>query len=156
MKPLDFFIRQLEKTPIVEMALSRSKLGEKIEGIAKPLAQHWALVRYCVHYDFGNTNKEHWMNELAVCMESIQDWSTKGYDKTVLVREVLIKKMEVDKNLLRFIKRKFKQENIELTPDQLHTLEHDWIEQLPVLIKVLGSDQDIDDYIDEHLLKVNR
>ena len=91
----EFILDSIENTIIFEMAKSRSDLKRDIDNIAGTLFQHWCLVRYCVLYDFGNKTKEHWIKEVRSYILKTRSARTKGFDKTRLLREWYITKLEL-------------------------------------------------------------
>ena len=167
-KAIELLIKYLSETALFEMVYKRKEMFWKIEGIGETLFQHWCLARYCVLYDFGNKNKNHWIHEVKNFIYSIQKLLPKGFDKTTLVRDVLIKTMELNKveSLNYIFKHKFNDEHINVSDEEKEQIINDWISQLPILIKVMGSylNKDInkptfisiDDYINDYLLYVER
>ena len=162
----EYLIRTLENTKLFEMAKKRSQLGDDIDNISITLFQHWCLVRYCVLYDFGNINKDHWCNEVKSYITKIHAVVTTGYDKTTLVREVIIKRLEFNKyeNIEFLFDDKFNTENIEVSEEQKKRIINDWIVLIPKLISVMGFTPQKDrnkteymlpkDYIEDYLLTV--
>ena len=113
----EFILDTIENTTLFEMAKSRSDLKRDIDNIAGTMFQHWCLVRYCVLYDFGNKTKEHWIKEvrsyiLILKTRSVRTW---GFDKTRLLREWYITKLELNNKqqlLSYWFDAKFEEENI--------------------------------------------
>ena len=95
----EYLIRTLENTKLFEMAKKRSQLGDDIDNISITLFQHWCLVRYCVLYDFGNINKDHWCGDVANYINHVQSVITKGYDKTKCIKEIFINQNEYNNNV---------------------------------------------------------
>ena len=162
----EFILDSIENTVIFEMTKSRSDLKRDIDGIAEPLFQHWCLVRYCVLYDCGNINKDHWCNEVKSYITKIHAVVTTGYDKLTLVREVIIKRLEFNEyeNIEFLFDDKFNTENIEVSEEQKKRIINDWIVLIPKLISVMGFTPQKDrnkteymlpnDYIEDYLLTV--
>ena len=147
-------ICHFENTNIFEMTKHRTDFRNEIESIIKTLFQHYCLVRYCVRYDFGNINKDHWCEEIFNYIDDIQDITTKGYDKTRAIRYVLIDDMELNNIdnpfFIKHLNKKFDKENIKLTDEEKDALITDFINVLNILIKTLGfswKDKHNKDYI---------
>lgn len=124
----EFILDAIENTVIFEMVKSRSDLKRDIDGIAEPLFQHWCLVRYCALYDFGNKTKEHWIKEVRLYILKTRSVRTKGFDKTRLLREWYITKLELSDRqqmLDEWFDDKFEEENIIISDEEKNRIIDD-------------------------------
>lgn len=155
----EFILDAIENTVIFEMAKSRSDLKRDIDGIAEPLFQHWCLVRYCALYDFGNKTKEHWIKEVRLYILKTRSVRTKGFDKTRLLREWYITKLELSDRqqmLDEWFDDKFEEENIIISDEEKNRIIDDWTKQVDKLCDTMGGKLDYKEYIEDYLLYVER
>lgn len=155
----EFILDAIENTAIFEMAKSRSDLKRDIDGIAEPLFQHWCLVRYCALYDFGNKTKEHWIKEVRLYILKTRSVRTKGFDKTRLLREWYITKLELNNKqqmLDEWFDDKFEEENIIISDEEKDRIIDDWTKQVDKLCDAMGGKLDYKEYIEDYLLYVER
>ena len=155
----EFILDAIENTYIFEMAKSRSDLKRDIDGIAEPLFQHWCLVRYCALYDFGNKTKEHWIKEVRSYILKTRSVRTKGFDKTRLLREWYITKLELSDRqqmLDEWFDDKFEEENIIISDDEKDIIIDDWTKQVDKLCDAMSGKLDYKEYIEDYLLYVER
>ena len=155
----EFILDAIENTAIFEMAKSRSDLKRDIDGIAEPLFQHWCLVRYCALYDFGNKTKEHWIKEVRLYILKTRSVRTKGFDKTRLLREWYITKLELSDRqqmLDEWFDDKFEEENIIIYDDEKNRIIDDWTKQVDKLCDAMSGKLDYKEYIEDYLLYVER
>ena len=155
----EFILDSIENTVIFEMAKSRSDLKRDIDGIAEPLFQHWCLVRYCALYDFGNKTKEHWIKEVRLYILKTRSVRTKGFDKTRLLREWYITKLELSDRqqmLDEWFDDKFEEENIIISDEEKDKIIDDWTKQVDKLCDAMGGKLDYKEYIEDYLLYVER
>lgn len=155
----EFILDAIENTVIFEMAKSRSDLKRDIDGIAEPLFQHWCLVRYCALYDFGNKTKEHWIKEVRLYILKTRSVRTKGFDKTRLLREWYITKLELSDRqqmLDEWFDDKFEEENIIISDEEKNRIIDDWTKQVDKLCDAMGGKLDYKEYIEDYLLYVER
>lgn len=155
----EFILDAIENTVIFEMAKSRSDLKRDIDGIAEPLFQHWCLVRYCALYDFGNKTKEHWIKEVRLYILKTRSVRTKGFDKTRLLREWYITKLELSDRqqmLDEWFDDKFEEENIIISDEEKDRIINDWTKQVDKLCDTMGGKLDYKEYIEDYLLYVER
>lgn len=155
----EFILDAIENTVIFEMAKSRSDLKRDIDGIAEPLFQHWCLVRYCALYDFGNKTKEHWIKEVRLYILKTRSVRTKGFDKTRLLREWYITKLELSDRqqmLDEWFDDKFEEENIIIADEEKDKIIDDWTKQVDKLCDAMGGKLDYKEYIEDYLLYVER
>ena len=155
----EFILDAIENTVIFEMAKSRSDLKRDIDGIAEPLFQHWCLVRYCALYDFGNKTKEHWIKEVRLYILKTRSVRTKGFDKTRLLREWYITKLELSDRqqmLDEWFDDKFEEENIIISDEEKDKIIDDWTKQVDKLCDAMGGKLDYKEYIEDYLLYVER
>ena len=155
----EFILDAIENTVIFEMAKSRSDLKRDIDGIAEPLFQHWCLVRYCALYDFGNKTKEHWIKEVRSYILKTRSVRTKGFDKTRLLREWYITKLELSDRqqmLDEWFDDKFEEENIIISDEEKNRIIDDWTKQVDKLCDAMGGKIDYKEYIEDYLLYVER
>ncbi len=155
----EFILDAIENTVIFEMAKSRSDLKRDIDGIAEPLFQHWCLVRYCALYDFGNKTKEHWIKEVRSYILKTRSVRTKGFDKTRLLREWYITKLELNNKqqmLDEWFDYKFDEENIIISDEEKDRIIDDWTKQVDKLCDAMGGKLDYKEYIEDYLLYVER
>ena len=155
----EFILDAIENTVIFEMAKSRSDLKRDIDGIAEPLFQHWCLVRYCALYDFGNKTKEHWIKEVRLYILKTRSVRTKGFDKTRLLREWYITKLELSDRqqmLDEWFDDKFEEENITISDEEKDKIIDDWTKQVDKLCDAMGGKLDYKEYIEDYLLYVER
>ena len=155
----EFILDAIENTVIFEMAKSRSDLKRDIDGIAEPLFQHWCLVRYCALYDFGNKTKEHWIKEVRSYILKTRSVRTKGFDKTRLLREWYITKLELSDRqqmLDEWFDDKFDEENIIISDEEKDKIIDDWTKQVDKLCDAMGGKLDYKEYIEDYLLYVER
>ena len=155
----EFILDAIENTVIFEMAKSRSDLKRDIDGIAEPLFQHWCLVRYCALYDFGNKTKEHWIKEVRSYILKTRSVRTKGFDKTRLLREWYITKLELSDRqqmLDEWFDDKFEEENIIISDDEKDIIIDDWTKQVDKLCDAMSGKLDYKEYIEDYLLHVER
>ena len=155
----EFILDAIENTVIFEMAKSRSDLKRDIDGIAEPLFQHWCLVRYCALYDFGNKTKEHWIKEVRSYILKTRSARTKGFDKTRLLREWYITKLELNNKqqlLSYWFDDKFDEENITISDEEKDKIIGDWTKQVDKLCDAMGGKLDYKEYIEDYLLYVER
>ena len=155
----EFILDSIENTVIFEMAKSRSDLKRDIDGIAEPLFQHWCLVRYCALYDFGNKTKEHWIKEVRLYILKTRSVRTKGFDKTRLLREWYITKLELSDRqqmLDEWLDDKFEEENIIISDEEKDKIIDDWTKQVDKLCDAMGGKLDYKEYIEDYLLYVER
>lgn len=155
----EFILDAIENTVIFEMAKSRSDLKRDIDGIAEPLFQHWCLVRYCALYDFGNKTKEHWIKEVRSYILKTRSVRTKGFDKTRLLREWYITKLELNNKqqlLSYWFDDKFDEENITISDDEKDKIIDDWTKQVDKLCDAMSGKLDYKEYIEDYLLYVER
>ena len=155
----EFILDAIENTAIFEMAKSRSDLKRDIDGIAEPLFQHWCLVRYCALYDFGNKTKEHWIKEVRLYILKTRSVRTKGFDKTRLLREWYITKLELSDRqqmLDEWFDDKFEEENITISDEVKDKIIDDWTKQVDKLCDAMGGKLDYKEYIEDYLLYVER
>ena len=155
----EFILDAIENTVIFEMAKSRSDLKRDIDGIAEPLFQHWCLVRYCALYDFGNKIKEHWIKEVRSYILKTRSVRTKGFDKTRLLREWYITKLELSDRqqmLDEWFDDKFEEENIIISDEEKNRIIDDWTKQVDKLCDAMSGKLDYKEYIEDYLLYVER
>lgn len=155
----EFILDAIENTVIFEMVKSRSDLKRDIDGIAEPLFQHWCLVRYCALYDFGNKTKEHWIKEVRLYILKTRSVRTKGFDKTRLLREWYITKLELSDRqqmLDEWFDDKFEEENIIISDEEKNRIIDDWTKQVDKLCDAMGGKLDYKEYIEDYLLYVER
>ena len=155
----EFILDAIENTVIFEMAKSRSDLKRDIDGIAEPLFQHWCLVRYCALYDFGNKTKEHWIKEVRLYILKTRSVRTKGFDKTRLLREWYITKLELNNKqqmLDEWFDDKFEEENIIRSEEENNRIIDDWTKQVDKLCDAMSGKLDYKEYIEDYLLYVER
>ena len=155
----EFILDSIENTVIFEMAKSRSDLKRDIDGIAEPLFQHWCLVRYCALYDFVNKTKEHWIKEVRSYILKTLSIRTKGFDKTRLLREWYITKLELSDRqqmLDEWFDDKFEEENIIISDEEKDKIIDDWTKQVDKLCDAMGGKLDYKEYIEDYLLYVER
>ena len=155
----EFILDAIENTVIFEMAKSRSDLKRDIDGIAEPLFQHWCLVRYCAFYDFGNKTKEHWIKEVRLYILKTRSVRTKGFDKTRLLREWYITKLELSDRqqmLDEWFDDKFEEENIIISDEEKNRIIDDWTKQVDKLCDAMSGKLDYKEYIEDYLLYVER
>ena len=155
----EFILDAIENTAIFEMAKSRSDLKRDIDGIAEPLFQHWCLVRYCALYDFGNKTKEHWIKEVRSYILKTRSVRTKGFDKTRLLREWYITKLELSDRqqmLDEWFDDKFEEENIIISDEEKNRIIDDWTKQVDKLCDAMSGKLDYKEYIEDYLLYVER
>lgn len=155
----EFILDTIENTVIFEMVKSRSDLKRDIDGIAEPLFQHWCLVRYCALYDFGNKTKEHWIKEVRLYILKTRSVRTKGFDKTRLLREWYITKLELSDRqqmLDEWFDDKFEEENIIISDEEKNRIIDDWIKQVDKLCDAMSGKLDYKEYIEDYLLYVER
>ena len=155
----EFILDAIENTVIFEMAKSRSDLKRDIDGIAEPLFQHWCLVRYCALYDFGNKTKEHWIKEVRLYILKTRSVRTKGFDKTRLLREWYITKLELSDRqqmLDEWFDDKFEEENIIISDEEKNRIIDDWTKQVDKLCDAMSGKLDYKEYIEDYLLHVER
>lgn len=155
----EFILDAIENTAIFEMAKSRSDLKRDIDGIAEPLFQHWCLVRYCALYDFGNKTKEHWIKEVRLYILKTRSVRTKGFDKTRLLREWYITKLELSDRqqmLDEWFDDKFEEENIIISDEEKNRIIDDWTKQVDKLCDAMSGKLDYKEYIEDYLLYVER
>ena len=155
----EFILDAIENTVIFEMAKSRSDLKMDIDGIAEPLFQHWCLVRYCALYDFGNKTKEHWIKEVRLYILKTRSVRTKGFDKTRLLREWYITKLELSDRqqmLDEWFDDKFEEENIIISDEEKDRIIDDWTKQVDKLCDAMSGKLDYKEYIEDYLLYVER
>lgn len=155
----EFILDAIENTVIFEMAKSRSDLKRDIDGIAEPLFQHWCLVRYCALYDFGNKTKEHWIKEVRLYILKTRSVRTKGFDKTRLLREWYITKLELSDRqqmLDEWFDDKFEEENIIISDEEKDRIIDDWTKQVDKLCDAMSGKLDYKEYIEDYLLYVER
>ena len=155
----EFILDVIENTVIFEMAKSRSDLKRDIDGIAEPLFQHWCLVRYCALYDFGNKTKEHWIKEVRSYILKTRSVRTKGFDKTRLLREWYITKLELSDRqqmLDEWFDDKFEEENIIISDEEKNRIIDDWTKQVDKLCDAMSGKLDYKEYIEDYLLHVER
>ena len=155
----EFILDAIENTVIFEMAKSRSDLKRDIDGIAEPLFQHWCLVRYCALYDFGNKTKEHWIKEVRSYILKTRSVRTKGFDKTRLLREWYITKLELNNKqqmLDEWFDDKFEEENITISDEEKDKIIDDWTKQVDKLCDAMSGKLDYKEYIEDYLLYVER
>ena len=155
----EFILDAIENTAIFEMAKSRSDLKRDIDGIAETLFQHWCIVRYCSLYDFGNKTKEHWIKEIRSYILKTRSARTKGFDKTRLLRECLITKLELNNKqqlLSYWFDDKFDEENITISDEEKDKIIDDWTKQVDKLCDAMGGKLDYKEYIEDYLLYVER
>ena len=155
----EFILDVIENTVIFEMAKSRSDLKRDIDGIAEPLFQHWCLVRYCALYDFGNKTKEHWIKEVRSYILKTRSVRTKGFDKTRLLREWYITKLELSDRqqmLDEWFDDKFEEENIIISDEEKNRIIDDWTKQVDKLCDAMSGKLDYKEYIEDYLLYVER
>lgn len=155
----EFILDAIENTVIFEMVKSRSDLKRDIDGIAEPLFQHWCLVRYCALYDFGNKTKEHWIKEVRLYILKTRSVRTKGFDKTRLLREWYITKLELSDRqqmLDEWFDDKFEEENIIISDEEKNRIIDDWTKQVDKLCDAMCGKLDYKEYIEDYLLYVER
>lgn len=155
----EFILDTIENTVIFEMVKSRSDLKRDIDGIAEPLFQHWCLVRYCALYDFGNKTKEHWIKEVRLYILKTRSVRTKGFDKTRLLREWYITKLELSDRqqmLDEWFDDKFEEENIIISDEEKDRIINDWTKQVDKLCDAMSGKLDYKEYIEDYLLYVER
>ena len=155
----EFILDAIENTVIFEMAKSRSDLKRDIDGIAELLFQHWCLVRYCALYDFGNKTKEHWIKEVRSYILKTRSVRTKGFDKTRLLREWYITKLELNNKqqlLSYWFDDKFDEENITISDEEKDKIIDDWTKQVDKLCDAMSGKLDYKEYIEDYLLYVER
>ena len=155
----EFILDAIENTVIFEMAKSRSDLKRDIDNIAGTLFQHWCLVRYCALYDFGNKTKEHWIKEVRSYILKTRSVRTKGFDKTRLLREWYITKLELsDKQQMldEWFDDKFDEEKIIISDEEKDKIIDDWTKQVDKLCDAMGGKLDYKEYIEDYLLYVER
>ena len=155
----EYLIRTLENTKLFEMAKKRSQLGDDIDNISITLFQHWCLVRYCALYDFGNKTKEHWIKEVRLYILKTRSVRTKGFDKTRLLREWYITKLELSDRqqmLDEWFDDKFEEENIIISDEEKDKIIDDWTKQVDKLCDAMGGKLDYKEYIEDYLLYVER
>ena len=155
----ELILDSIENTTIFEMAKSRSDLKRDIDNIAGTMFQHWCLVRYCVLYDFGNKTKEHWIKEVRSYILKTRSARTKGFDKTRLLREWYITKLELNNKqqlLIYWFDDKFDEENITISDEEKDKIIDDWTKQVDKLCDVMGGKLDYKEYIEDYLLYVER
>lgn len=155
----EFILDAIENTVIFEMIKSRSDLKRDIDGIAEPLFQHWCLVRYCALYDFGNKTKEHWIKEVRLYILKTRSVRTKGFDKTRLLREWYITKLELSDRqqmLDEWFDDKFEEENIIISDEEKNRIIDDWTKQVDKLCDAMSGKLDYKEYIEDYLLYVER
>lgn len=155
----EFILDAIENTVIFEMAKSRSDLKRDIDGIAEPLFQHWCLVRYCALYDFGNKTKEYWIKEVRLYILKTRSVRTKGFDKTRLLREWYITKLELSDRqqmLDEWFDDKFEEENIIISDEEKNRIIDDWTKQVDKLCDAMSGKLDYKEYIEDYLLYVER
>lgn len=155
----EFILDAIENTVIFEMTKSRSDLKRDIDGIAEPLFQHWCLVRYCALYDFGNKTKEHWIKEVRLYILKTRSVRTKGFDKTRLLREWYITKLELSDRqqmLDEWFDDKFEEENIIISDEEKNRIIDDWTKQVDKLCDAMSGKLDYKEYIEDYLLYVER
>ena len=148
----EFILDAIENTVIFEMAKSRSDLKRDIDGIAEPLFQHWCLVRYCALYDFGNKTKEHWIKEVRSYILKTRSVRTKGFDKTRLLREWYITKLELSDRqqmLDEWFDDKFEEENIIISDEEKNRIIDDWTKQVDKLCDAMSGKLDYKEYIED-------
>ena len=155
----EFILDAIENTAIFEMAKSRSDLKRDIDNIAGTLFQHWCLVRYCALYDFGNKTKEHWIKEVRSYILKTRSARTKGFDKTRLLREWYITKLELNNKqqlLSYWFDDKFDEENIIISDEEKDRIIDDWTKQVDKLCDAMSGKLDYKEYIEDYLLYVER
>ena len=155
----EFILDAIENTVIFEMAKSRSDLKRDIDNIAGTLFQHWCLVRYCALYDFGNKTKEHWIKEVRSYILKTRSVRTKGFDKTRLLREWYITKLELSDRqqmLDEWFDDKFEEENIIISDEEKNRIIDDWTKQVDKLCDAMSGKLDYKEYIEDYLLYVER
>ena len=155
----EFILDAIENTVIFEMAKSRSDLKRDIDNIAGTLFQHWCLVRYCALYDFGNKTKEHWIKEVRSYILKTRSVRTKGFDKTRLLREWYITKLELSDRqqmLDEWFDDKFEEENIIISDEEKDKIIDDWTKQVDKLCDAMSGKLDYKEYIEDYLLYVER
>ena len=155
----EFILDAIENTVIFEMAKSRSDLKRDIDNIAGTLFQHWCLVRYCALYDFGNKTKEHWIKEVRLYILKTRSVRTKGFDKTRLLREWYITKLELSDRqqmLDEWFDDKFEEENIIISDEEKNRIIDDWTKQVDKLCDAMSGKLDYKEYIEDYLLYVER
>ena len=155
----EFILDAIENTVIFEMDKSRSDLKRDIDAIAEPLFQHWCLVRYCALYDFGNKTKEHWIKEVRSYILKTRSVRTKGFDKTRLLREWYITKLELSDRqqmLDEWFDDKFEEENIIISDEEKNRIIDDWTKQVDKLCDAMSGKLDYKEYIEDYLLYVER
>ena len=155
----EFILDAIENTVIFEMAKSRSDLKRDIDNIAGTLFQHWCLVRYCALYDFGNKTKEHWIKEVRSYILKTRSVRTKGFDKTRLLREWYITKLELNNKqqlLSYWFDDKFDEENITISDEEKDKIIDDWTKQVDKLCDAMSGKLDYKEYIEDYLLYVER
>ena len=155
----EFILDTIENTTVFEMAKSRSDLKRDIDNIAGTMFQHWCLVRYCALYDFGNKTKEHWIKEVRSYILKTRSARTKGFDKTRLLREWYITKLELNNKqqlLSYWFDDKFDEENITISDEEKDKIIDDWTKQVDKLCDAMGGKLDYKEYIEDYLLYVER
>ena len=155
----EFILDAIENTTIFEMTKSRSDLKRYIDDIAGTLFQHWCLVRYCALYDFENKTKEHWIKEVRLYILKTLSVRTKGFDKTRLLREWYITKLELNNKqqlLSYWFDDKFEEENIIISDEEKDRIIDDWTNQVDKLCDAMGGKLDYKEYIEDYLIYVER
>ena len=155
----EFILDAIENTTIFEMAKSRSDLKRDIDNNAGTLFQHWCLVRYCALYDFGNKTKEHWIKEVRSYILKTLSVRTKGFDKTRLLREWYITKLELNNKqqlLSYWFDDKFDEENVTISDEEKDKIIDDWTKQVDKLCDAMSGKLDYKEYIEDYLLYVER
>lgn len=144
---VEYIVRAIENTYIVEMAYDRKKFKDLIDNLSNQLVENWFLIRYCTITNDKNELKNHWKQELRAHISNINHPTFK-MDRRKAIEEVLIGWQElntnVNNNIINKFFDKFIDERIIINDndkeDIINELINDWLEYgLNDLIDVLSN-----------------
>ena len=151
----EFIVEKLQKTNIFEMAYSRQKYMDILDGLKRQILENWILIRFCTLS--GRTeNKEHWKDELDAHIINLYDMTLKVNNKKNASKEVLIDMAEYDNEdrIIKTIYGKCKKEQIDIKDENIIQACKDWVKYgIHEIIDIISMNitNDNYDYIEEYI-----
>ena len=143
-KVIEYIVRAIENTYIVEMAYDRKKFKDLINSLGDQIIENWFLIRYSRVSNAKNELINHWRKELIGHIDNICKTTFK-MDRRKAIEEVLKGWKELnhnnENNIINYIAIKFDAGRINIEDNNIiNEIVDDWLEYgLEDIIDILSN-----------------
>ena len=142
-KIIEYIVRAIENTYIVEMTYDRKKFKDLIDSLGDQIIENWFLIRYSRISNTKNELINHWKKELIGYIDNICKTIFK-MNRRKAIEEVLKGWKELnnnnENNVINYIARKFDEEHINIEDNIINEIVDDWLEYgLEDIIDILSD-----------------